>query len=332
MGGCLIVTRDEGCVPQGVQEPHRGDGVESGVGTNAEVGAGDVVGDGGGDDADGDTELLKLGSPVHQLQAAHEGLEEWGVRGTAPGGALQPHATPLTSKPPMMISPWMPKVLMVALISSKYFLGKVLAEAWEGKASGGGLCLGPRTQISKGQRYLFVPSLDPPRPVQPPTISQLISSTWQEGRWGENSSEKAGLGGKRRVVMCTTLSTQQVAITVPPCMQGCAVSEAPCWVGSTVLGAAAFRAATFPVRSLSLCTPIPMHPHSCASSVHSHPRASPFPMYPHPYTPPFPVYFLSQGIPFPRAPPAPMHPLALALSRRRAPRSRRAPPASCAHG
>lgn len=112
-----------------------------------------------------------------------------GVRGMAQRGAPQPPATPPTSKPPMMISPWMPKLVMVALISSKYFLGKVLAEAWDGEASGGGLRLGPRTQTSTGQRYLFVPSLDPPRPVQSPTVSQLISSTWP----GERSGGKAAL-------------------------------------------------------------------------------------------------------------------------------------------
>lgn len=40
------------------------------------------------------------------------------------------------------------------------------------------------------QRYLFVPSLDPPSPVQPPTLSQLISSTW-----GESSKFGGGGGG-----------------------------------------------------------------------------------------------------------------------------------------
>lgn len=45
------------------------------------------------------------------------------------GAGSCPHPvtpSPLTSKPPIMISPWMPKLLMVALISSKYFLGNVL--------------------------------------------------------------------------------------------------------------------------------------------------------------------------------------------------------------
>lgn len=54
--------------------PHRGDGVEGGVGADAEVGAGDVVGDGGGDDAERDAELLELGPALHHLQAAREGL------------------------------------------------------------------------------------------------------------------------------------------------------------------------------------------------------------------------------------------------------------------
>lgn len=42
------------------------------------------------------------------------------------------------------------------------------------------------------QHYLFVPSLDPPSPVQPPTLSQLISSTWGESSkfGGEGRQEK----------------------------------------------------------------------------------------------------------------------------------------------
>lgn len=122
------------------------------------------------------------------------------MRAQAPGAAPHPcpTAAPLTSKPPMMISPWMPKLLMLALISSKYFLGKVLAEAWwrggGSKTSGGGLCPGPHTRVCAGRRYLFVPSLEPPSPVQPPTLSQLISSTWggeaKHKNWGAGRGEK----------------------------------------------------------------------------------------------------------------------------------------------
>lgn len=122
------------------------------------------------------------------------------MRAQAPGAAPHPcpTAAPLTSKPPMMISPWMPKLLMLALISSKYFLGKVLAEAWwrggGSKTSGGGLCPGPHTRVCTGRRYLFVPSLEPPSPVQPPTLSQLISSTWggeaKHKNWGAGRGEK----------------------------------------------------------------------------------------------------------------------------------------------
>lgn len=46
--------------------------------------------------------------------------------------------------------------------------------------------------------YLFVPSLDPPSPVQLPTLSQLISSSWEE------SSKLEGKG--RRILGCTGLA------------------------------------------------------------------------------------------------------------------------------
>lgn len=50
------------------------DGVEGGVGADAEVRAGDVVGDGGGDDHHGDAHLLVLLSGLNQLQTSHVGL------------------------------------------------------------------------------------------------------------------------------------------------------------------------------------------------------------------------------------------------------------------
>lgn len=59
-----------------------GDGVEGSVSTDAEVGAGDVVGDGGGDNAQGDAELLEACPALHQLQATHECLGDNGdIRG-----------------------------------------------------------------------------------------------------------------------------------------------------------------------------------------------------------------------------------------------------------
>lgn len=60
-------------------------------------------------------------------------VKAWGTRDVGVGGVSVPcrcrhgaYPPPLTSKPPMMISPWMPKLLMLVLISSKYFLGRVL--------------------------------------------------------------------------------------------------------------------------------------------------------------------------------------------------------------
>lgn len=57
---------------------HRGDGVEGGVGANAEVRAGDIVGDGGGDDHHGNTHLFVLLSGLNQLQTSHIGLQSGG--------------------------------------------------------------------------------------------------------------------------------------------------------------------------------------------------------------------------------------------------------------
>lgn len=57
---------------------HVGNGVEGGVGTDAEVGARDVVGDGGRDNAQGDAELLKACPALHQLQATRECLGDNG--------------------------------------------------------------------------------------------------------------------------------------------------------------------------------------------------------------------------------------------------------------
>lgn len=142
----------------GGEGAHRGDGVERGVGADAEVGAGDVVGDGGGDDAERDAELLELGSALHQLQAAREGL---GGRGGVGTGRVRAAACPppaprpplVTSKPPMMMSPWMPKLLMLLLISSKYFLGKVLGggkSPWLSPPGLGGSSWGPPRGVPLG--------------------------------------------------------------------------------------------------------------------------------------------------------------------------------------
>lgn len=57
---------------------HSGDGVERGVGADAEVRARDVVGDGGGHDAQGDAELLEACPALHQLQATCERLRDNG--------------------------------------------------------------------------------------------------------------------------------------------------------------------------------------------------------------------------------------------------------------
>ena len=48
--------------------------VESGVCTKAEVGARDIVTDGRGDDRDGNTELLVVGTMLRQLQRRLVGL------------------------------------------------------------------------------------------------------------------------------------------------------------------------------------------------------------------------------------------------------------------
>jgi hypothetical protein len=38
----------------------------------------------------------------------------------------------LTSKPPMMTRPWMLNLVMLALICSRFFLGRVLVDQWQG--------------------------------------------------------------------------------------------------------------------------------------------------------------------------------------------------------
>lgn len=61
----------------------RGDGVEGSVSADAEVRAGDVVGDGGRDYHHGNAHLLVLLSGLDQLQASHVGLprgkKEWRI-------------------------------------------------------------------------------------------------------------------------------------------------------------------------------------------------------------------------------------------------------------
>lgn len=65
-----------------------GDGVEGGVGADAEVRAGDVVGDGGGDDHHGNAHLFILLSGLDQLQASHVGLQSGAGEGEG-GGELR---------------------------------------------------------------------------------------------------------------------------------------------------------------------------------------------------------------------------------------------------
>ena len=52
-----------------------GDGVESSVSADAEVRAGDIVGDGGRNDHHWNAQLLVLLPAMDQLQAAHKGLQ-----------------------------------------------------------------------------------------------------------------------------------------------------------------------------------------------------------------------------------------------------------------
>lgn len=59
---------------EGQRGTYGGDGVEGRVGADAEVRAGDVVGDGGGDDHHGDTHLFVLLPGLNQLQTSHVGL------------------------------------------------------------------------------------------------------------------------------------------------------------------------------------------------------------------------------------------------------------------
>lgn len=80
-------------------QTHRTDGVECGISTNAEVRARNIVGHCGRDDHERDTELIKLLSALHQLQASsvclmgsggqHEvGMEHLPqIRGDGNGGA-----------------------------------------------------------------------------------------------------------------------------------------------------------------------------------------------------------------------------------------------------
>lgn len=66
-----------------------GDGVEGRVGADAEVGAGDVVGDGGGDDHHGNTHLFVLLSGLNQLQTTHIGLQAGGEDEDELGGGVR---------------------------------------------------------------------------------------------------------------------------------------------------------------------------------------------------------------------------------------------------
>lgn len=54
---------------------HRGDGVEGRVGADAEVRAGDIVGNGGGDDHNGNAHLLVFLPGLDQLQASNVSLQ-----------------------------------------------------------------------------------------------------------------------------------------------------------------------------------------------------------------------------------------------------------------
>lgn len=54
---------------------HRGDGVEGRVGADAKVRAGDVVGDGGRDDHNGNAHLLVFLSGLDQLQPTNVSLQ-----------------------------------------------------------------------------------------------------------------------------------------------------------------------------------------------------------------------------------------------------------------
>lgn len=79
----------------------------------------------------------------------------------------------------MIMSAWIPNFVMLALISSKYFLGRVLGRGnppWMSLAR-----VGTPNDPTRGGSHLLVPSLDPPSPVQLPTVFQLISSTWRGG-------------------------------------------------------------------------------------------------------------------------------------------------------
>lgn len=59
-----------------VKGTYAGDGVKGGVGADAEVRAGDVVGDGGRDNHHGNAHLLVFLPGLNQLQASHVGLQQ----------------------------------------------------------------------------------------------------------------------------------------------------------------------------------------------------------------------------------------------------------------
>lgn len=62
----------------GRSSAHGGDGVEGRVGADAEVRAGDVVGDSSGDDHHWNAHLFVLLSGLDQLQTSHVGLQSVG--------------------------------------------------------------------------------------------------------------------------------------------------------------------------------------------------------------------------------------------------------------
>lgn len=104
-----------------------GDGVEGGVSTDAEVRAGDVVGDGGGDDHHGNTHLFVLLSGLNQLQTSHIGLQSGGDDEDELCGVGRLEQPPqLTSNPPMITRAWMLNLEMFWLISSIILPGKDL--------------------------------------------------------------------------------------------------------------------------------------------------------------------------------------------------------------
>lgn len=129
--------------------PHLHGRVDGRVRAQAEVGAGDVVADGGGDDAHDDAELLVLPAGLHQLQhplvrlqapSAGDVLAPHPGRGV-PGMLTPPPAPaetgfPRTSNPPMTSSPWMLNFRTFSTIFSMQVLGSVLRRGGEMGATG----------------------------------------------------------------------------------------------------------------------------------------------------------------------------------------------------